>query len=85
MIRRSWSRLLLTATLTLSTLCFSAISCKPDPELIPVGEARVVARLPNGNFEVTPAFILWVNDLRSENALLKLEIAKLKELIEGKQ
>jgi len=66
------------AILTLSTLFFSATTCKTKPPvLIPIGEARVVAKLPNGNFEVTPAFIVEFKARGDEIKFLKLEIKKL--------
>ena len=56
--------------------------CKVDPQLIPVGDARVIQVLDNGNYEVTPAFIIWAFDIKSENDILKLEIKRYKELLE---
>jgi len=68
----------LLAILMLSTLLFSATSCKTKPPvLIPIGDARVVAKLPNGNFEVTPAFIVEFKVRGDEISILKLEIKKL--------
>jgi hypothetical protein len=54
---------------------------------VPVGDAKIVQRLDNGNYEVTSAFIIWVFDLKAECDILKLEVKKLRELIErgGKQ
>ena len=75
--RRCWRQSLL-AILTLSMLFFSATTCKTKPPvLIPIGDARVVAKLPNGNFEVTPAFIMEFKTRGDEIFILKLEIKKL--------
>ena len=77
--RRSW-RLSLLATLTLSIAFFSATSCKPHPAvLVPVGDARVVALLPSGNFEVTPAFITEFGAYKGQVAILTLELKKCRE------
>jgi len=66
----------------LSTLCFLGNNCTPKTEIVLVGEARVVQKLPNGNFEVTPAVILEIARLKGENERLELEVKKLHELIE---
>ena len=67
------------AILTLSTLFFSATTCKTKPPvLIPIGEARVVTKLPNGNFEVTPAFIIEFKMRGDKIEFLELRIKELK-------
>ncbi len=48
-------------------------NCKPKVELFPVGDAKVVRQLENGNYEVTPAFLIWVGELRQEVERLKKE------------
>jgi len=40
----------LKATVLLAT-------CRMRTRLVPIGEARIVQKLPNGNYEVTPAFV----------------------------
>ena len=66
--------------MTLSTLLFSATSCKPKPPvLVPVGDARVVSKLANGNFEVTPAFVLEFKYYKGQAELLTLELKKCRE------
>jgi hypothetical protein len=57
-------------------------SCTTKTEIVLVGEARVVQKLENGNFEVTPATILEIARLKGENNMLQLEVKKLHELIE---
>jgi hypothetical protein len=68
--------------LLLSTLCFSATTCRARVSLIPVGDARVVGRLPSGNFEVTPAFILWALDLKDKIRGLELKVKLLEERLD---
>ena len=68
--------------LMLLMLCFWVINCRTEIILIPVGDAKIVQQLENGNYEVTPAFIIWVFDLKAERDTLKLEIKKLREIIE---
>lgn len=63
-------------------ISFSIYSCKTRTVLVPVGDAKVVQQLENGNYEVTQAFILWVFDLKAQCDMLKLEVKKLRELIE---
>jgi len=59
------------------------IECKaPAPLLIPVGDAHVVGKLSSGNFEVTPAFILWAMDLKDKISLLELKIKLLEERLD---
>jgi len=58
------------------------INCRTEIILIPVDEAKIVQQLENGNYEVTPAFIIWVFDLKVECDTLKLEVKKLREIIE---
>ena len=50
---------------------FALESCRKQVELIPIGEARVVGQLPNGNYEVTPAFLIWVGEMKAELERLK--------------
>jgi hypothetical protein len=58
-----------------------AESCKePEPELFPIGEARVVGKTDEGNFIVTPAFIIWAKMMKDRAALLELELKKCQEL-----
>lgn len=47
--------------------------------LIPVGEAEVVRRLDNGNYEVKPGLILRLFDLKWENKMLKARIRELEK------
>lgn len=55
-------------------------SCKkPEPRLIAVGDARVVQKLKNGNFEVTPAFVKMTWELAFKVNKLGLELAKCRE------
>lgn len=61
---KSLSKVCVLVMLILLISISSLESCKPKPELIPVGEARVIGMLPNGNWEVTPAFLIWVADLK---------------------
>lgn len=68
--------------LTASTLCFSGTTCRPRVSLVPVGDARVVSKLPSGNFEVTPAFILWALDLKDEIRTLELKVKLLEERLD---
>lgn len=77
---RPFWRLSLLVTLTLLIAFFSATSCKPHPAvLVPVGDARVVAKLPSGNFEVTPAFIREFGAYKGQVAILELELKKCRE------
>ena len=76
---RRFSRPWLLAILISLTLSFS-VSCKPHPAvLVPVGDARVVAKLPSGNFEVTPSFILEFGAYKGQVAILTLELKKCRE------
>ena len=75
---KSW----LPATLTLLIAFYSATTCKPHAIIVPVGEARVIAKLASGNFEVTPAFILWAMDLKDKISLLELKIKLLEERLD---
>lgn len=78
--RRPCLRLSLLAILTLSTLFFSANSCRTkEIVFVPIGDAKVVSKLPNGNFEVTPAFLMKFNEYRSQVELLTLELKKCQE------
>lgn len=73
--------------LTLLIVFYLVNGCRTETVLVPVGDAKIVQRLDNGNYEVTSAFIIWVFDLKAECDILKLEVKKLRELIErgGKQ
>ena len=67
------------------SILFFLINCqKPEPLLKPINEARVVQRLENGNFEVTPAFILWAYNMKGQIELLELELKKCRELLDEK-
>lgn len=67
----------------LLTLLFSAISCsKPKPQLIAIGDAHVIQKLDNGNWEVTPAFVIKFAEMKWEIDVLKLQIEELREIIE---
>ena len=77
---RRFLRPSLLATLILLTLFFSATNCrKPEPVLVPIGDAKVVVQLPNGNWEVTPAFILEFGAYKGQVAILTLELKKCRE------
>lgn len=64
------------AILIISIAILSLESCKKQVELVPIGEARVVRMLDNGNYEVTPAFLIWVGELRAEIEKLREELTK---------
>ena len=69
---------MLAAILSLSIN--SLTSCKrPEPVLIPVGEVEVIRRLDNGNWEVTPALIVRLFDLKWEVKILKARIKELEK------
>lgn len=78
---KNWLKLLPMAMLIL-LIFFSIYNCKTKLIPIPIGDSKVIQRLDNGNWEVTPAFILKFNELQSENNMLKLEVKKLRELLE---
>ena len=64
----------------ISLISLSVSTCKkPEPVLIPIGDARVVQKLPNGNFEVTPAFVKMTWDLAFKVKKLELELKKERE------
>lgn len=64
----------------ISSICLLVNTCKkPEPVLIPIGDAKVVQKLPNGNFEVTPAFVKVVWGLAYKVKRLELELAKERE------
>ena len=69
-------RLLLTATLIISTAILSLEACRERVELVPTGGARVVQRLENGNYEVTPEFLVWTGRLRQEIERLKKKLGE---------
>ena len=72
--------------LTLLITCFLVNNChKPNPQLIPVEDARVLEKIEDGNFIVTPAFILWAYELKAERDLLQLELKKCRELLEKRR
>jgi len=45
-----------------------------------VGDTRVIQKLPNGNFEVTPALIMKTWELAIEVRRLQLELKKCQEV-----
>lgn len=63
---------MLFATVILTLLIvFSINSCRGEPILIPLGDARVIGQLENGNYEVTSAFILEYYKIKKELEELK--------------
>lgn len=76
---RSFFRLSSLAMLIV-LICFSVNTCKkPEPELIPIGAVKVVKKLDNGNFEVTPALIELIHELAYKVKKLELELEKCRE------
>ena len=67
----------------LSTLFFSASDCTPKNQIVLIGEAHIVRQLENGNFEVTPAVIAEIAKLQNQVTMQRLEIEKLREIIES--
>jgi len=76
---KSWRRRLSLAMLILSISVFASYCHRPEPELLPVGEARVIAKTEDGNFIVTPAFITLTYDLAFQVQKLTLELEKCRE------
>ena len=64
----------MTGILIILISIFVLESCKTRVELVPIGEAKVVGRLENGNWEVTPAFLAWVGELKAEVERLRKQI-----------
>lgn len=61
------------------TLTFLGNSCsKPKPEIVMIGDAHVVGKLANGNYEITPAVLMRIDEILNENERLALEIEALK-------
>jgi hypothetical protein len=97
-MKRNYLKLYTTAILTLSTLLsisFFTACHEPDPQFIPVGEARVVGTMDGGQVAlaetedpagqyliVTRAFVLKAANMAMEIRQLRLE---LKLCREGKQ
>jgi len=93
--RHSWLFSLAISALLIS-FSLNFWGCRKEPpELVPIGSVRVVGRIEKGTVIygegedqagdyniVTPAFVLKLIDLAYEVKALKLEIARLKELIE---
>lgn len=70
----------MSLAILISLLSLSIGGCKKtEIELVPVGDARVIQKLENGNFEVTPAFVLKLLELAKEVKQLKLELEKCRE------
>lgn len=71
---------LFLAAIVASSLSLSISGCKrPEPELIPIGDVRVIQKLESGNFEVTAAFVLKLLELAKEVRQLELELEKCRE------
>jgi hypothetical protein len=96
--RQPWLRFSLAIWLLLTLSSASFWSCKPEPELVPIGPVRVVGQInkgivtygegedPKGDYNiVTPAFVLKLIDLAFEVKRLELEIERLKELIKKRE
>lgn len=65
------TRLFVLATLIL-LITFWAGCRSAAPALTPEqNEIKIVRRLPNGNYEVTPGFIEWTYRLKKENEELR--------------
>lgn len=76
---RSFYRQLSLAILILLIALLVSTCSKPVPELIPIGDAKVIAKLENGNFEVTPAFVKTFRELAVKVRLLELKLEKCRE------
>jgi len=73
--------------LTLCAVSFlAAASCHYEPQLYPAKdvlkpgpEVKIIAITQDGNIIVNDAFMLWVEDLKSEIRRLRREVERLKE------
>lgn len=74
MRKRNRNLLRLYATAILISLILLSASCRTKTELVPIGDAVIVRQLPNGNYEVTPAFIQKTFKALERNKQLKKEL-----------
>ena len=68
--------LILLISLLLANSCI-----KPEPQFVAIGDAHTIGRLKNGNWEVTPAYVVEFALMKWKIETIELEIEKLKALL----